>query len=277
MKKLILCADDYAIAPGVSRGILRLIEAGRISATSCLTVSRFWPEHAAWLRPHADKVDIGLHLALTDLPPLGPMPDICEDGKLPPLGVLIRYALMRQLDSEQIAVEVRRQVNRFEEFFGRPPDFIDGHQHAHQLPGIRQAVLALWSKRLAGGKTWLRVCDDSLPAILRRNVATGKSLVIAAFGRGLRRGAVSRGIPVNDGFAGIHDFSGRIPYPVLFKRFIAGADGRLVVMCHPGTVDDELRAVDPVTTARESELNFFSGDAFPALLTREGMTICRFF
>src|SRR5262245_55993605 len=58
--RLILCADDYAIAPGISRGILRLLQARRISAVSCMVTGRHWPEHAGWLRPFADGADIGL-------------------------------------------------------------------------------------------------------------------------------------------------------------------------------------------------------------------------
>src|SRR5690242_13463328 len=65
-QRVILCADDYAIAPGVSRAILALIDRGRLTATSCMAASRFWPEHAGWLRPRAGKADIGLHFTLTN-------------------------------------------------------------------------------------------------------------------------------------------------------------------------------------------------------------------
>lgn len=42
-----LCADDFALAPGVDRGILALADAGRITALSCMAVSRqppHWPQ-----------------------------------------------------------------------------------------------------------------------------------------------------------------------------------------------------------------------------------------
>ena len=47
----ILCADDYGLAPGVGRAIRNLIERGRLSATSCMTAGRFWPEEARLLQP----------------------------------------------------------------------------------------------------------------------------------------------------------------------------------------------------------------------------------
>jgi predicted glycoside hydrolase/deacetylase ChbG (UPF0249 family) len=259
--RLILCADDYAIAPGVSRAIVRLLAAGRISATGCMVTSRFWPEHAAWLRPLADRADIGLHLTL---------------GHLAPLPELMRRAFLGRLPRGEIAVEVDRQVDAFTAAFGRPPAFIDGHQHVHQLPGIRAAVLDTWERKLKPHGAWLRVCDEPVDAILRRGVAPAKALLISALGWGLRRQAVRAGIPVNDRFCGVRHFTADESYPALFERFIEGAAGRLVVMCHPGTVDDELRAVDSLTTPREAERHFFESPAFVAMLARHGLTPQRF-
>ena len=85
-RPIILCADDYAIAPGVSRAICALIQQGRLSATGCMTVSPFWREHARWLQLLAGRADIGLHLTLTDLRPLGMMARLAPDGRLPSLG-----------------------------------------------------------------------------------------------------------------------------------------------------------------------------------------------
>jgi predicted glycoside hydrolase/deacetylase ChbG (UPF0249 family) len=260
MTRLILCADDYGIAPGVSRAILRLLEQGRLSATSCMTGSRFWPEHAGWLRPLAEHCDIGLHLTLTDRVPLG---------------TLMRRAALRQIDRDAIAAELRRQLDAFQAAFERPPAFIDGHQHVHLLPVIRDAVTALWHDHAVGPQTWLRICDNRISTILRQRVATTKTLFLAALARPLRRLAARAGIPVNDRFAGVRSFEEK-DYASLFARFTAEADGTLLVMCHPGEVDDALRAVDSLTDAREQELRFFAGDIFPALLAQRGLTLSRF-
>ena len=37
-RKIVLCADDYGLSLGVSRGIRELLEMGRLSATSCMVV-----------------------------------------------------------------------------------------------------------------------------------------------------------------------------------------------------------------------------------------------
>lgn len=279
MTRLILCADDYGLAPGVSRAIRRLLAAGRLSATSCMTLSPHWPAAAAALRPHGEHADIGLHFTLTDHAPLGPMPRLAPAGRLPGVGSLLARACARRLDRHEIGAELERQVDAFEAAMGRPPDFLDGHQHVQQFPVVREAVIDVWRRRLAASGAWLRVCDEPVGAILGRGIAVPKALVLACLGRGLRRQAAQAGIPLNDRFAGVHDFSGQLAYGELFRRFVErvpGDAGRLVVMCHPGEVDDELRARDPVTGAREDELRFFESAAFPELLQRHGLALGRF-
>ena len=41
-KKIILCADDFGISPGVNQGIINLAEKGHISATSVMVVYKNW-------------------------------------------------------------------------------------------------------------------------------------------------------------------------------------------------------------------------------------------
>lgn len=270
--RVAVSADDYGMAPGVSRGILDLVGAGRLSGTSCMTVSPFWPEHAAWLKPLAARAEIGLHFVLTDLRPLGPLPRLAPDGRLPSLPRLLALALARQLDAAEIDAELNRQLDRFEAAFGRPPDFIDGHHHVHQLPGIRDAVLRSFSARLPSG-TWLRICDEPSTAILRRGLSIPQALVIARLGRGLRRGASREGVLANRRFTGVRSFRETVPYRDLFRRFIAGAPEGLLVMCHPGFADAELAAVDWVTRQREDEYAYFKSDSFLADLAEADVVL----
>jgi hypothetical protein len=271
---IILSADDFALAPGVSRGICALAEASRISATSCMTQSPFWPEHAGRLRPVADRIDVGIHFTLTDQRPLGPMPALAPQGRLPSLARLMRAAFARRLDPGEIAAELERQLDAFVSALGRPPAFLDGHQHVHQLPVVREALVALWRRRLADAGTALRICDEPLGRVLRRRAAA-KAALVSVLGRGLRGHASRHGIPANAGFAGIHDFRLRIDYRSLFLDFVRLGPPRLLVMCHPGFADAELAAVDPVTTAREAEFRYFASDAFAADLDRLRLALVR--
>ena len=165
----VLCADDYGLSPPVSRAILALAAAGRISALSCMTASPFWPEHGAWLKAVAGRVDIGLHLTLVDEKPLTAMPRMAPDGRLPSIGQLIAKSYARTLELGEIAAEMDAQLNAFITVMGRPPDHIDGHLHTHVLPGIRDVVLA--RARAFSPRPWLRNVHDRFSAITARGVA----------------------------------------------------------------------------------------------------------
>ncbi len=274
-RTVVLCADDYALAPGVSRAILDLIGRGRLTATSCMTASPCWPEHGPWLAPLRERADIGLHFTLTGAqPPLGPMPRTAPGGRLPPLGRLMRDALLRRLDAGEIRAELDRQFDSFVAVHGAPPDFIDGHQHVHQLPVVREAVLDLVEARCGRG-TYVRCCWEPPAASLRRGVSPLRTVVIATLGRRMRALLARRGIAANDGFRGVHDFTGRVPYAELFPRYLDGPGARPLVHCHPGIIDDALRAIDPVTDTREEEYRYFGSDAFAAALDRAGVILAR--
>jgi len=46
-------------------------------------------------------------------------------------------------------------------------------------------------------------------------------------------------------------------------------------MCHPGHVDEELRAMDPVTVTREQELAFLLSPRFTEMLERRKLKLGR--
>ncbi len=273
---IVICADDFALAPGVSRGILELLQAGRISATSCMSVSPLWPEHSSWLDGVRERTDIGLHLTLTALAPLGAMPHTAPDGRLPAFGVLARNALSGRLDLEECRAELGRQLDAFETHFHRPPDFLDGHHHVHQLPGLRDVVIDIHRRRLAGSGAYLRTCWDRPGAVLRRGVRRRRALAIGFPGLALRRRAMAAGIPVNDGFSGVYDHSANAPYGALFRRFISHAGKRHLVMCHPGHPDEELARLDSLTDQREREFQFLMGADFEPAMESAGTKCGRF-
>ena len=273
VKRIVVCADDYAFTPGVSRAIRELLAARRISATSVMTVSEFWPAEAAALRSVASDADIGLHVTLTDQRPLAPMPTFAPGGQLPPLARVFRAGLLRQLPLIEIEAEIERQVERFVEHYGSPPAHIDGHHHMHQLPGVRDIVVAI-AARLGHGQTWVRSCWERPAAVVHRGVGTAKALVIGALGPGITRRARRAGVPVNRGFSGAYDFLAETRSTAeLFRRFVSGTVGNAVVMCHPGIADADLAARDPMTTAREAELRYLLGDAWPALLATNNLDL----
>lgn len=275
-RRLIVCADDYAFTPGVSRSIRELLAARRISATSVMAASEHWPAEAPALKDAAGAADIGLHLTLTDQTPLGPMPTFAPNGRFPPMASVFRAGLVRRLPIPEIRDEIERQLDAFVHHFGRPPAHIDGHHHVHQLPGVRDIVIEL-AARAGPGRTWVRCGRERASLIRQRGIANAKALIIGALGPGIARRAERTGVPVNRGFSGAYDFAGeRRDCAELFARFIRGAGDRALVMCHPGYSDDELAARDIMTIARDREHRFLMSDAWPAMIAAEGLVIGSF-
>lgn len=83
-RSVILCADDFGLADGVSRGIVELAWKGRLSATGAMTNMPGWRRAAPDLKPLKDRIAVGLHLNFTVGVPLGEMPDLAADGVFPP-------------------------------------------------------------------------------------------------------------------------------------------------------------------------------------------------
>ncbi|HYP58078.1 MAG TPA: ChbG/HpnK family deacetylase [Beijerinckia sp.] len=270
-----LCADDYAISPGVSRGIVEALEARRLSATSVMTTRPFWSAAAKELHPFRDLAEIGLHLNLTLGRPLGGMAKFAKSGQLPNIRSVVAAAQKRELPEAEIRDEIARQLDAFTEAFGEEPDFVDGHQHVQVLPGIRLWLFQTLEKRGLNGKIWLRDSADYLPRIFLRAIELKKALGIAWLARGFAREAVEHGFATNEGFAGFSAFDPKRDFGSDFEHYLQAPGRRHLVMCHPGHCDAELARVDPVTGTRETELEFLLSEKFTTMLKRRSARLAQ--
>ena len=258
---------------GVCEGILRLALAGRLSAISCMSVSPRWARDAPRLEAVAERCEIGLHLTLTGFPPLGAMPRLAPDGVLPTLDRLVTR--LGAASVPEIAQELQRQLDVFEIERGRAPDFLDGHQHVHLLPKVRDAVLALFaSGRLDAGATWVRNCYEPPAAVLRRGVSVPKTLFLSALARPMQRRAQQAGLRGNDSFRGVTGFDVGSPVRPAFQRFLTGGGARPLSMCHPGLPDAVPH--DAIAGRRPEEMAYLSGPAFLEDLEAAGVRLARF-
>jgi predicted glycoside hydrolase/deacetylase ChbG (UPF0249 family) len=261
-----LCADDFALSPAVTRGILDALAARRLTATSAMTTQPNWPEASRAFRALAPEAQIGLHFNITLAGPLGAMPRFAPNGAFPAMNSIVPAAWRGALPLPEIRAELRRQLDAFEAAHGAPPDFVDGHQHVHVLPGVAETLLDELRARGLAGKLWLRDSADRPRRIFARGKHWGKALTVAALARGFRAKARAAGFSVNDGFAGFSDFGAVADYGADFATYLAAPGEKPLIMCHPGHVDDELARLDPVTVSRETELAFLLSDRFGDIL-----------
>jgi len=265
-RHIILCADDYGISPGVNRGIRDLIEKQRINATSVMLVGPAigGDEAAALLKSsEGTACSVGLHVTLTA--PFSPLTmhfRPLDGGMFLPLGRLLRSAMLRQIDAEFIYSEVLAQLALFQERFGRPPTHIDGHQHVHLFPQIREGFVRA-VKEIAP-KALIRQCGRNIT--VGRRLTNPKALLLDGLSAGFRKRCDREQLRYNPAFSGAYDFASGGEFGALMRGFLGQLPHHGLAMCHPGYVDDTLVALDPLTHRREHELAFLSSEAFAELL-----------
>lgn len=261
MKQVILCADDYGQNPAISQAVINLLQHKRLSATSCMVNSDFWTLQAPKLKSFKDQAYLGLHLNLTEGRALSASWQKHYGENFIGLGQLLVKTFLQRFKPDIIMAEIHAQLDRFIERIGALPDFIDGHQHVHHFPQIRDALLAVYQQRLRSQR-----------GCFIRNVAQHKSfwylgspwlkkIIIEMSGANLFEKCLQKeGIPHNSSFCGIYDFKKSKKYSELFDNFLAEIQPNGLIMCHPGL--PETRTVDPIATARGDEYNFFNSELF---------------
>ena len=273
-RRIWLCADDYGISPGVNRAIRDLIEQGRLNATSVMVVGPAIGRDEVSALVASKKANpncaIGLHTTLTaPFRPLTMHFRPLEGGLFLPHAKLLRRGLTARLDFELIQTEVTVQIGAFTDLFGRAPDYVDSHQHAHLFPGVRKAFLAAVKNAAPGA--WVRQCGRERTRMQRLDQP--KAFVLDMLSAQFRKRAARTELAFNPAFAGAYDFSKDTEFGGLLRQFIQEMPEGGVVMCHPGIVDDVLVGLDPFTFQREREYEFLGGEQFLPLLAASGVTL----
>ncbi|MEO5755279.1 MAG: ChbG/HpnK family deacetylase [Mesorhizobium sp.] len=266
-RRIRLIADDYGLAPGVSAAILDLLKRGRLTGTSCMTGFPEWEGEAARIRPLSGQAALGLHLTLTDQPAVTGRSSLAPEGRLPPHRSLALPVLRGRIEDRDVHAELDAQYGRFVEALGRQPDFIDGHQHVHFLPVVRKWLLSRFPRSAA------------MPALRGAPARPGKIAIavkvaaIAALAAGFNRSMEAAGFDVMRPLAGIYDWRQPAGFAPVLQAAIETLPEQGLFMCHPGHVDETLRARDPMRNVREVEFAFLASEEFGASLARAGVGI----
>jgi predicted glycoside hydrolase/deacetylase ChbG (UPF0249 family) len=261
MKSIILCADDYGQTTAISQAIIALLREKRLSATSCMTTTSLWQEQATWLFPFKNQADIGLHFNLTEGVPLSPAFKAVYGDVFPSLPHLLIKSYLRQLNTSAILSELNAQIDEFIAGVGRLPDFMDGHQHIHQFPVIRDIFLSVYESRLRQHNTYVRCVYDTKAWFSVNQNGYSKRLLIQLCGaHAFKQQLVRYRIPHNTTFAGIYHFSQAMHYVELFPKFLQHSQMGGLIMCHPGL--ENLEQKDAIAVSRPLEYRYFQSQDF---------------
>jgi predicted glycoside hydrolase/deacetylase ChbG (UPF0249 family) len=254
-RRIRLIADDYGLSPGVSTAILDLLGQGRLTGTSCMTGFPEWADEAKRIKPLCGRAAIGLHLTLTDQPAITGRSSLAPEGRLPPLRALALPILRGQIEARDVNAELDAQYSRFVEALDRAPVFVDGHQHVHFLPVVRNWLRTRFTD--AASRPALRGAPSLGHAVVAPKVAA-----IAAVASGFNRSMVRAGFTLFEPLAGIYDWRQPERFAPVLQAALEALPERGLFMCHPGHVDETLRARDPMQGVREVEFAVLASDAF---------------
>ena len=250
-KNIVICADDYAFNDAVSEGILSLVRANRLSATSVMALSPNWPKHSLRLLQFKGELSVGLHLDWTS--------QFAVDAGLSQglMGVMLR-SVQRKFDAGLVRKAIELQLDTFELHWHDAPDHVDGHQHIHQFDGVRDVLCDVLLQRY-GAKTdkpWLRVSQA--------NQAGVKGMVISWMGaKSLNSWTELHTWPKFCQLMGVHSYNVEIgDYERRMKNWLKQSyisKHPCLIMCHPGLNAENN---DPIGDARPIEFYYFSSDSF---------------
>lgn len=250
-RRLIVNADDYAMDGAVDAAILRLAELGTVTATSAMVLSPTWDEAARKLLDA--QLSCGLHLDFTS-------PFAGAGGGS--LGSLMLRAFTRRLETGAVRASIDRQLALYDTAMGAAPGFVDGHQHVHQFPVIREALFAALAERY--GVHARAIAVRSCASQRWRGV---KAAIVAATGAaGFTRLARTGSHVTNTDFAGVYDFAPAAPLATLWRGWLAGLQGEApLIMCHVAEATDDAPSDDPIRPARVNEYGWLASATYREL------------
>lgn len=259
MKNLMLHADDFGLSEGVNKGIVELAEQQRISGTAVMTIFNEAKIYAGELK-QIKPFDIGLHITLTDQA-------LCHydtslvnaAGRAYRKEEVIKKALKGDLSLKDLKKEIGTQIQNFMDIFGRQPDYFDGHHHMQLLKPVRHALYEL-SCEMGIKNVFIRSSFIPLSFGLSK-----RNLVLKTLNKDMQKNRDAWGWRSNDFFAGSYGKEGLAEH---MNKILSQQKDNLLMMLHPGHVDDLLCARDSLQKEREDEYRFLLSDDLPQLLER---------
>ena len=273
---LIVNADDFGLSDAINAGIVEAHRDGIVTSTTWLAEGDA-AEAAVERAAACPRLDVGLHLALSDTRPSGdpaPFRSLLDaDGRRASGFVpLMRWMRSRRDALTVVHAEWRAQLDRFQRLWGRLPTHLDSHQHLALVPGLQVVLVELARE---SGVPALRVPQEVRgPRDVRAPRAWHRpheTLVLSALARSLRRRARRAGLAAPRSFAGFR-LSGRVDEAALLALLprLGARTGTVELMTHPGAADE------PGGYRRRAERDALTSPAVRAALDSSGLALGRF-
>ena len=253
MPHIIINADDFGLAPGVTEGIVHCATLGFPLSTSAMTCLDGAEDLVRKNAPRLQR-GIGLHLQLTQGSPASAAENV--PGLITPDGCFPPHRPATGLDPAEVLIEWRAQLQRLRSW-GVEPDHLDTHHHLHARPGQYPEILRAYAELAIELKLPARSGDRTVTHLLRKS------------------GVICPDVAIS--------FSELDADPdALLETLEEAHDGHPAFVaeigCHPGYWDSVLQARSRPKYAklRELELQALTRADLPLKLRERGWTLIRF-
>ncbi len=283
--RLIVNADDFGLTEGTNRAIVDAHCSGIVTSTSLLA-NGYAFEHAVRLAHATPSLGVGVHLSLTEGPPVAE--NVIEQlwpankfaGELPLSNQpFVRALLAGRLPRAAIRQEFEAQAAKVVAA-GIRPTHIDGHKYIHLLPGIT-AIVADVARQFS--IPVMRVPHRVIDSLLVPSRAARVPGLIILMSMAIMAYQVAKraGLRTSDRLAGFID-TGHLNRDRIFRLLLPPRPGVTELLCHPAYHTAQL---DDLLTQGyrwiasyefEAETGAVSDPAVRQKLESSGWTLCSF-
>jgi predicted glycoside hydrolase/deacetylase ChbG (UPF0249 family) len=282
VKRLIINADDFGLAPGVNRAIIELQQAGALSSATLMANGPFFSP-AVYMAFAQPSLAVGCHVVLVDGSPcLRPaeVPSLV-DPRNPSsfrntVGSFFADLLRGRIREEEIEAEAVAQIRRVQSS-GITVSHIDSHKHVHAFPRVLAPLLR--AARQCGVRCvrnpfepwWSLKATRPAGAVRRMQVH-----VMRTQGRAFSRLTREHDMMTADGSMGLLA-TGVLDDSVLRSLLRAMPTGTWELVCHPGYSDRALEeARTRLRASREVERSALLAVIPDAIKSDSGLALIDF-
>jgi predicted glycoside hydrolase/deacetylase ChbG (UPF0249 family) len=266
-KRLIINADGYGFTPGINKGITETLAYGMVKSTSVVPNFGYLDEIAD-VAAQNPEMSFGVHLNLSVGKPISPpekVPSLVgPDGRFLEKELGRRFST-RKVSAQEIRTELRAQVSEIADR-GIRVSHLDGHQNKHLFPMFFPGLVAVAREfGIPAIRTHHRfLYTETGPLagrMLAKYYAKHPARLLTHLGGRVRSLQARRaGLKMADRLItpGYADASAKWlrDFWVTLAETLPPGDSE--VYCHPGYVDDVLRANAKYVEERELEVQVFT-------------------
>ena len=176
----------------------------------------------------------------------------------------------KKIQFESACNEIRAQIERFNDLFGRMPDFIDGHKHVQQLPVIKDALVKVI--RDINFSPYLRIA--ALPRTWMMNTLlhfskklTFDNMIINYPGTGACKLFIKYGFHCNRYLLGYYNRNCKATFSEIFRIYTKiNPIDKDIFYCHPGQEEKH----------RADCMRFLLSDEFNEICSEGSISLNRF-